>query len=187
MAKPASASTLPLEVLWPLPCLFQPWWFQASLGLCWHCSSLCLRLHVAFTPCASTAISSVNPADSNSTACPGTDPSSPSARLPGPRSPSSPARPLPWSPHQHPHLLRISPQRSGWATLLEPGEMRSLRPSNPPKAPFSLRMKAAVLPWPQGAARCGWRYSSVLIFTALFPPWPQTCRPPRRPQGTLPS
>ena len=151
-----SATTLPLEVLWPLPCLFQLWWPQAFLGLWPHCSSLCLRLHIAFT------ISSVNPADSNSTACPGTDPSSPSPRLPGPRPPPSPARPLLWSPHQHPNRLRISPQLSSWATLLEPEEMQSLRPSNPPQGTLLSERRQSSCHGPR-ALQSVVRITSVLI------------------------
>ena len=150
-------------------CLPSFWWPQAFLGLWPHCSSLCLRLHIAFT------ISSVNPADSNSTACPGTDPSSPSPRLPGPRPPPSPARPLLWSPHQHPNRLRISPQLSSWATLLEPEEMQSLRPSNPPQGTLLSERRQSSCHGPralQGAVRITLLCSSP---AALFTPWPQTC------------
>lgn len=121
-----------------------------------HCSSLCLRLHIAFT------ISSVNPADSNSTACPETDPSSPSPRLPGPRPPPSPARPLLWSPHQHPNRLRISPQLSSWATLLEPEEMQSLRPSNPPQGTLLSERRQSSCHGPR-ALQSVVRITSVLI------------------------
>ena len=101
-------------------------------------------------------------ADSNSTACPGTDPSSPSPRLPGPRPPPSPARPLLWSPHQHPNRLRISPQLSSWATLLEPEEMQSLRPSNPPQGTLLSERRQSSCHGPR-ALQSVVRITSVLI------------------------